>query len=87
MLAGLGAEVLQRLADGSVPGSGERAGRLNDLSVRLADLGRREEAPAAIEDAVTIRRELARARPDAGAALRVLSRPPWMPAARPGLRR
>ena len=58
-LAGLGAEVLQRLADGSAPGSGERAGRLNDLSIRLADLGRREEALAVIEEAVTIRRELA----------------------------
>ena len=55
-LAGLGAEVLQRLADGSAPGSGERAGRLNDLSTRLSDLGRREEALAAIEEAVTIRR-------------------------------
>ena len=64
-LAGLGAEVLQRLADGSAPGSGERAGRLNDLSNRLSDLGRREEALAAIEEAVTAYRELARARPDA----------------------
>ena len=38
---------------------------LNNLSVRLADLGRREEALAAIQEAVTIRRELAAARPDA----------------------
>ena len=59
-LAGLGAEVLQRLADGSAPGSGERAGWLNDLSNRLSDLGRREEALAAIEEAVTAYRELAR---------------------------
>ena len=38
---------------------------LNNLSVRLADLGRREEALAAIEEAVTLRRQLAAARPDA----------------------
>ena len=41
------------------------AGSLNNLSNRLADLGRREEALAAIEQAVTIRRQLAEARPDA----------------------
>ena len=38
---------------------------LNNQSTRLADLGRREEALAAIEEAVTIYRELAEARPDA----------------------
>ena len=38
---------------------------LNNLSVRLADLGRPEEALAAIEEAVIIYRELAAARPDA----------------------
>ena len=38
---------------------------LNNQSVFLSGLGRREEALAAIEEAVTIRRELARARPDA----------------------
>jgi hypothetical protein len=37
---------------------------LNNLSIRLAGLGRREDALAAIEEAVTIRRELAAARPD-----------------------
>ena len=37
---------------------------LNNLSNRLADVGRREDALAAIEEAVTIRRELAAARPD-----------------------
>ena len=42
-----------------------RAMSLNNQSDRLADLGRREEALAAIEEAVTIRRELAAARPDA----------------------
>ncbi len=41
------------------------AGTLNNLSVRLADLGRREAALQAIEEAVTIRRSLAAARPDA----------------------
>ena len=38
---------------------------LNNLSNRLADLGRREEALAAIQEAVAIYRELAAARPDA----------------------
>ena len=38
---------------------------LNNLSLRLADLGRREDALAAIQEAVTIYRELAAARPDA----------------------
>ena len=38
---------------------------LNNQSSRLADLGRREEALAAIEEAVTIYRALAEARPDA----------------------
>ncbi len=36
---------------------------LNNQSSCLSGLGRREEALAAIEEAVTIRRELARARP------------------------
>ena len=38
---------------------------LNNLSVRLAGLGRREDALAAIEEAAGIYRELAAARPDA----------------------
>ena len=38
---------------------------LNNRSVFLADLGRREEALAAIEEAAGIYRELAQARPDA----------------------
>ncbi len=42
-----------------------RARYANNLSIRLADLGRREEALAAIEEAVEIRRALAAARPDA----------------------
>jgi tetratricopeptide (TPR) repeat protein len=38
---------------------------LNNLAVRLSDLGRREEALVAIEEAVRLRRDLAAARPDA----------------------
>ena len=38
---------------------------LNNLSLRLADLGRREDALAAIEEAAGIRRELAARWPDA----------------------
>ena len=38
---------------------------LNNLSVRLGDLGRREEALAAIQEAVGIYRELAASWPDA----------------------
>jgi tetratricopeptide (TPR) repeat protein len=41
------------------------AGSLNNLSVRLGDLGRREEALAAIEEAAQVYRELAAGRPDA----------------------
>jgi Trypsin-like peptidase domain/Tetratricopeptide repeat len=41
------------------------AGSLDNLSARLASLGRREDALAASEEAVTIGRELAAARPDA----------------------
>ena len=51
---------------GGGPDAGNRlAASLNNLSVRLAGLGRREDALAAIQEAVTIRRELAAARPDA----------------------
>jgi tetratricopeptide (TPR) repeat protein len=64
-LAPVAAEVLQRLTVRAAAGSSTRAGRLTSLSNWLSDLGRREEALAAIEEAVTIRRELARARPDA----------------------
>jgi Tetratricopeptide repeat len=38
---------------------------LNNLSVRLGELGRREEALAVSQEAVTVRRELVRRRPDA----------------------
>jgi hypothetical protein len=38
---------------------------LHNLAARLADLGRREDALAAIEEATSIRRELAARWPDA----------------------
>ena len=63
-LAAPAAVVLQQLANDSVE-SNERARWLVPLSNRLGDLGRREEALAAIEEAVTIRRQLAQDRPDA----------------------
>ena len=48
------------------PDAWSRAGGLlNNLSLRLSDLGRREAALAAIEEAVAIHRDLAAARPDA----------------------
>jgi tetratricopeptide (TPR) repeat protein len=56
--------VLGRLAEGTADDS-ERAGWLVELSIRLADLGRREEALAAIEQATGIYRQLAEDRPDA----------------------
>jgi len=63
-LAAPAALVFQQLADDSTDDS-ERAERLLDLSNRLGDLGRREEALAAIEQATGIYRQLAEARPDA----------------------
>ena len=42
-----------------------RASSLNNASVFLSRLGQREEALAAATEAVTIRRDLARARPEA----------------------
>jgi tetratricopeptide (TPR) repeat protein len=64
VLAVPAAFVFQRLADGS-PDDNERARWLVGLSNRLADLGRREEALAASEEAAAIYRQLAEARPDA----------------------
>ncbi|MEU0213293.1 tetratricopeptide repeat protein, partial [Streptomyces canus] len=51
---------------------------LNNLAVDLGGLGRREDALTAIEEAVTIRRKLAAARPEMhqdalGQSLQVLS--------------
>jgi hypothetical protein len=53
------------MASGEPDAANELARSLNNLSVRLADLGRREDALAAIQEAAGIRRELATARPDA----------------------
>ena len=51
---------------GGEPDAASRlAGSLNNLSIRLGDLGRREEALAAAEEAAGVYRELAAARPDA----------------------
>jgi hypothetical protein len=50
---------------GRMPSSLTWAGSLNNLSLRLADLGRREESLAAIEEAAPVRRELAERRPGA----------------------
>ena len=66
-------QVTQYRADalGGEPDAASRlAGSLNELSIRLADLGRPEEALAAIQEAITIRRELAAARPHWYAVLR-----------------
>ncbi len=51
--------------DGEPDGARRLAWSLNDLVNRLSGLGRREDALAAGEEAVTIYRELAAARPDA----------------------
>ena len=54
--------------------------------LRLADLGRREEALAAIEEAASIYRELARARPDAFRPDLAMSLNNQSPPGRPGRR-
>jgi tetratricopeptide (TPR) repeat protein len=51
--------------DGQPDAASRLAGSLSNLSVRLAGLGRREEALAAITEATETCRELAAARPDA----------------------
>src|ERR1019366_4601083 len=43
----------------------ERAGSLNNLGIRLSEAGRREEALAPAQEAVTLRRQLAQANPAA----------------------
>jgi tetratricopeptide (TPR) repeat protein len=64
--------VSERLVAATRPAPGARAqawdryaGELNSLSVRLGELGRREEALAAVREAVVIRRRLAGANPAA----------------------
>ncbi len=55
----------QESGERSEEGRIRRACRANNLSNRLGDLGRREAALAAIEEAVALDRELATTRPDA----------------------
>ena len=64
-LADTAAFVIGRLVEMSVSDKARHAHWLVRLSNRLWDLGRREQALAAIEEAVTIRRQLAHDRPDA----------------------
>ena len=64
-LARPAALVFQRLADASAGDSEKHAVHLINLSNWLSRLGRREQALAAIEEAVTAYRQLADARPDA----------------------
>ncbi|WP_432187698.1 tetratricopeptide repeat protein [Streptomyces sp. Tue6028] len=71
-LAEIAAHLTQRLADryrvlaGADPDAflPDLAASLNNLSIRLGKLGRREDALTTCEEAVTIRRRLAAARPD-----------------------
>jgi tetratricopeptide (TPR) repeat protein len=66
----IAAHVEQRLVDLPLPLGAPpealsfRAGRLNNLSVRLSELGQREKALAPGEEAVSIRRALAKTRPE-----------------------
>ena len=53
-----------RLLSGQADSEPERGGLLNNLSVRLSELGRREEALDAAAEAVSIFRGLSSARPD-----------------------
>jgi tetratricopeptide (TPR) repeat protein len=65
-LAGQQVTRYRAAAPGGEPDTASRlAGSLNDLAVRLGDLGRREDALAAIEEAADLYRVLAAARPDA----------------------
>jgi Tetratricopeptide repeat len=64
-LARAAAATFRQLAAACPPGSEERGQNLIRLSNRLSELGRREDALAAIDEAVTACRQLAAARPDA----------------------
>ncbi len=59
------ARALAELAADQPDLAAEQARALNNLSVRLSELGRREDALAAAEEAVALRRTLAAQRPDA----------------------
>jgi tetratricopeptide (TPR) repeat protein len=72
-LARPAALVFQRLADSAAGDSEKHAEHLIHLSNWLSRLGRREQALAAIEEAVTIRRQLADARPQVYSARLVAS--------------
>jgi tetratricopeptide (TPR) repeat protein len=63
-LAGTAAAAYQRLAEASAVGTREHSGALHNLSRWLGQLGRQEEALAAIEQAVTSYRQLAAGQPD-----------------------
>ena len=54
-----------RLEDGAYPDALPLAGSLHDLSLRLAAVGRREDALAAVEESVALYRQQAGAQPDA----------------------
>src|ERR1035441_1674199 len=58
-------ERLKRLPGDSEQTRSELARLSNNLSIRLSDLGRREEALAQAEEAVRLYRQLAQGRPDA----------------------
>ena len=83
-----GQQVTQDRADvlGGAPDAASRlAASLNKLSLRLADLGRREDALAASEESVGTYRDLAAARPDAFPARPgQLAEHPGAPAGRAG---
>jgi hypothetical protein len=64
-LARTAAVIFQRLTDATPPESEERARNLISLSNHLGQLGRREDALAANDEALTTYRQLAAARPDA----------------------
>ena len=63
-------------ADGDERSTAERAGTLNNLGVRLAEAGRREEALGPGQEAVTLYRQLAEANPAAYARPRGVAEQP-----------
>ena len=64
-LARLATAIFQHLTDAAIGDNEERGPNLISLSNHLGQLGRREDALAAINEAVTTYRQLAAARPDA----------------------